>query len=358
MKSSEALRVLAELSASQWGMVTTAQAAERGVQRLNLSRLANAGHLERLAHGVYRDAGAPSDEYESLRVAWLAAEPSHTAEHRLRDILDGVVVMGESAASLHDVSDLPANRHELSSPVRRQTQRHEISYRQRQLEPGDVTIAHGLPVTTIERTIADLVEARTDLSLVADVLSDAARTRRLDNDRLTELLRPLAARTGLRKGDGAALLDRLTALAGLDATSLAAEIGTSETLSALVAANSLARFNDAELSKALIGPATQRALEAMNRSIARSLQQSMAPALEAISASIAESPAMTELRATMATISEHVAQNLPTQDLLASFGEEWAAALAAATATSRSDELRRLQSSTAVRVAVLAGIGG
>lgn len=358
MKSSAALRVLAELSASQWGMVTTAQAAEHGVQRLDLSRLAKAGHLERLAHGVYRDAGAPSDEYESLRAAWLAAEPSRTAEARLRDLVGGIVVMGESAASLHGVGDLPADRQEFSTPVRRQTQRAEVSYRQRQLNPDDVTITHGLPVTTIERNIADLVEARTDLSLVADVLRDAVRVRNLDTGRLSDLLSPLAARNGLRKSDGAALLDRLTALAGLDATSLAAEIGTSETLSALVAANSLARFNDAELSKALIGPATQRALEAMNRSIARSLLQSMAPALEAISASTPGSPAMTEFRATMARISEQVAQNLPTQDLLASFGEEWAAALAAASATSRSDGLRALQSTIAVEVAELAGIDG
>jgi hypothetical protein len=338
-------------------MVTTAQAAEHGVQRLDLSRLARAGHLERLAHGVYRDAGAPSDEYQSLRAAWLAADPSRTAEARLRDLTGGIVVMGESAATLHGVGDLPADRHELSSPTRRQTQRPDVSFRQRQLEPADVTIAHGLPVTTIERTIADLVEARTDLSLVADVLRDGARARNLDTDHLADLLGPLAARNGHRKDDGTALLERLTALAGLDEASLAEAIGASETLSALVAANSLARFDTSELSQALIGPATQRALDAMNQTIARSLQQSMAPALEAISASIAESPAMTELRATLATISEQIAQSLPTRDLLASFGEEWAAALTATSATSRSDGLRALRASTAVGVAELAGIG-
>ena len=134
--------MLAELSASQWGMVTTAQAAAHGVGRLDLSRLAKAGHLERLAHGVYRAAGAPADEFESLRAAWLAADPSRTAEARLPDLVGGIVVMGESAAALHGVGDLPADRQELSTPVRRQTQRAEISYRQRQLELDDVTIAH------------------------------------------------------------------------------------------------------------------------------------------------------------------------------------------------------------------------
>ena len=97
--------MLAELSASQWGMVTTAQAAAHGVGRLDLSRLAKAGHLERLAHGVYRAAGAPADEFESLRAAWLAADPSRTAEARLPDLVGGIVVMGESAAALHGVGD-------------------------------------------------------------------------------------------------------------------------------------------------------------------------------------------------------------------------------------------------------------
>lgn len=342
MKSPEALRLLAELSASQWGMVTTAQAVTHGVQRLDLSRLAKAGHLERLAHGVYRDVGAPSGEFEGLRTAWLAADPSHTAEQRLRDLPNGTVVMGQSAASLHGVGDLPADRHELSTPVRRQSQRPEVSYRQRKLEPGDVTIAHGLPVTTIERTVADLVEARTDLSLVADVLRDAARTRRLDTSRLRELLGPLAARNDLRKGDGAALLDRLTALAGLDPASLAEEIGTSETLSALVAANSLARFAHAELAEAVIGPATEKALRGLNESIARSVAQSITPKLEALSASIVEMPAMPGLRAMLAELAEQISLNLPTQDLLGSFGQEWAAMLASAVIAPGSHMLPRL----------------
>lgn len=339
-------------------MVTTAQAATHGVERLDLSRLAKAGHLERLAHGVYRDAGAPADEFEGLRAAWLAADLSSTAEARLRDLVNGVVVMGASAASLHGVGDLPADRHELNSPTRRQTQRSEINYRQRQLERDDVTIAHGLPVTTIERTIADLVEARTDLSLVADVLRDAARVRNLDTDRLADLLSPLAARNGHRKDDGTALLDRLTALAGLDEASLAEAIGASETLSALVAANSLARFDTSEISKLLIGPASERALRDLNESIARSLQQSMAPALEAISASIAESPAMIELLEKLTEISVQVTQDLPTEELLATFGKEWATALVATTATSRTDALWTLQSPTAVEIAELASIGG
>ena len=83
-------------------------------------------------------------------------------------------------------------------PARRQTQRPEIRFRVRQLPSNSVNVRAGLPVTTVEQTIADLVEARTDLSMVADLLADAAH---LDRSRLTELLEPLAARNGFRSGE-------------------------------------------------------------------------------------------------------------------------------------------------------------
>lgn len=336
MKALQALRLLSELSASQWGMATTAQAAALGVTRLELSRLTLGGHLERIAHGVYRDAGAPSDEFERLRAAWLAADPARTAEQRLGDFTSGVVVMGASAASLHGVGDLPADRHELSSPIRRQTQRQEVAYRHRHLEPGDVTIAHGLPVTSIERTITDLVEDRTDLSLVAQVLRDAARTRRLDTGRLTELLAPLAARNHLAKGDGAALFHRLVALAGLDGTALVQQISTSETAGALVAASNLSRLSQADFTDSIIGPATQEALRSLNESMARSVQQAIAPALASFAASI-EVPRPPGIDAALSAIAEQIAASLPTQDLLASFGEEWAASIGKTLATAGVD---------------------
>lgn len=354
VKLPDALRVLAELSASQWGMVTTAQAAAHGVRRLDLSRLSKAGHLERLAHGVYRDEGAPSVEFESLRTAWLAADPSRTAEARLRDLAHDVVMMGASAASLHGVGDLAADRHELSSPVRRQSQRPEVRYRRRELEPGDVTIAHGLPVTTIERTIADLVEVRTDLSLVADVVRDAARTRGLDTTRLIELLSPLAARNGLDKDDGTALLDHLIALAGLDTASRAEEIAVSGVLGDLVAAKSLMRFAHTWRDMAATTKAMERALRGLNESIAQSVAHAISPALKDFAASL-EMPSLAGLEAELA---KHISLRLSMQELLGSFGEEWAASLASATAASRADALRALDPATSAKVAELVSTRG
>lgn len=221
MKSTDALRQLADVTSSQWGMVTTAQAGEMGVPRLTLSRLADSGHLERLTHGVYRGTGVPGDQFDSLRAAWLSTEPKLRAESRLRDLTSGVVVASSSAAMLHGIGDLWATRHEFVSPNRRQTQRAEIRYRQRHLDDVDVTLVEGLPVMTLERTLADLLEETGEMSLVADALGAAARKRSLDLNRLRELLGPLAERNGHKRHDGDAVLDRLLVIAGLDLDAVA-----------------------------------------------------------------------------------------------------------------------------------------
>lgn len=272
MKSGEALRKLADVTASQWGMATTAQADALGITRLTLSRLAESGHLERLAHGVYRDTGAPSDEFDDLRAAWLSTDPRLPAHDRLGDLAAGVVVASSSAALLHGVGDLWADRHEFVTVRRRQTQRAEIHYRQRHLEDRDITLVKGIPVMTLERTLADLLEDVRELSLVADALSSAMKKRRLDLDRLRELLSPLAERNGFRRHDGNAVLEQLLETAGLDLESVARRISEDSVLGSRVLINYLkhvTRPSDIEeiLSKALtdaIPDVSRVAAEPMN----------------------------------------------------------------------------------------------
>ena len=210
MDALDALRTLAEVTAGQWGLVTTAQAAGRGVSRLYLSRLAEDGQLERVGRGGYRAAAVPADRFEPLKAAWLSITPELTAEQRLRQLVPDAVVSGPAAAHLHGLGDLVPEPYEFTVPVRRQTQRLELKLRVRRLPAESVTLRDGLPVTTVEQTVADLVEARIDLSLVAGVLADAPG---LDRTLLADLLTPLAARNRFPSGE--AFLNRLDALARL-----------------------------------------------------------------------------------------------------------------------------------------------
>ncbi|MHA3685278.1 type IV toxin-antitoxin system AbiEi family antitoxin domain-containing protein [Leucobacter sp. HY1910] len=246
MKYRPALRELAEITESQWGMVTSAQALARGLSHVDLARLADNGDLVRLAHGVYKDAGAPSSEHEDLRAAWLSIEPKQLAWERTQHRPSFATVSGETATVLYGVGDLRAMRTEFTTLRRKQTQREEIRYKTRTLTREDVTIREGLPVTTVERTIADLVEARTQLEHIGAVIRDANRKMNLDMEKLESYLTPLAERNGHRKGDGEALLQELLEAAHIDNETVAAQLASHEELGAMIASKFIASLPGAD----------------------------------------------------------------------------------------------------------------
>jgi hypothetical protein len=231
MKALDALRELGDLTAGQWGMVTTAQATARGISRLQLSRLVEDGQLERVQHGIYRDMGAPYEQFEGVKAAWLSINPKLTARERIQSKPSDAVVSGSAASHLLGLGDLVPEPYQFTVPARRQTQRDSLTFRIRKLPATSVTIREGLPVTTAEQTIADLVEDHQDLSLVGDVLADAET---VNVDALVALLGPLAARHGFKRGDGASFYAELERLAHRDADSLARAVSNT-TLAAKIA---------------------------------------------------------------------------------------------------------------------------
>lgn len=181
MNVREQLELLGEIAEGQWGMFTSAQARGRGITRLQLQRATDSGNLERIAYGVYRITGAPTDPYESLRTAWLAIEPARTVEERLNDLQPRAVVSGAAAAWLHGLGDLDPVPYEIATPVRTRPRREDVRTVMRRLENGDVTIRHGLPVTTIERTVADLILDDIDDGHLITIATDAPS---LDSDKV------------------------------------------------------------------------------------------------------------------------------------------------------------------------------
>src|ERR1700704_3776783 len=62
---------LRDLAQDQWGLVTRRQIEAAGIGTTTLERLtAPGGALERVAHGVYLMAGAPSPDPQDLRAGW------------------------------------------------------------------------------------------------------------------------------------------------------------------------------------------------------------------------------------------------------------------------------------------------
>ncbi len=213
---------LADLAAGQWGLLTAPQAHNVGVSRVRLSRLSQSGILLRLAHGVYALRGAGAGEHLDLRAAWLGLEPTRTASDRLGDGPAGAVSSHASAADLYGFGDLDADRHEFTLTARKQTRRPDVRLHRKALDAGDITLVEGLPVTTPERIVVDLLAAGHDGEHVAGVLAGAVRARAVDVGRLGPRLAPFAARAGFAPRDGQSLLDHLLELGGVS-DQLAAE---------------------------------------------------------------------------------------------------------------------------------------
>jgi predicted transcriptional regulator of viral defense system len=215
MERSEAVRVLGEYAADQWGLVTTAQAKSVGVGSVVLLRLAEAGLLDRVQHGVYLVAGAAAPEHLELRAAWLRLAPAVPAWERYEPRTYGGVVSHGSACLLHKLGDVPADEVELTVPRRRTTREEGVHLRVGEVDAADVTIVEGLPTTTAERTIADLVAARMDGGHVGGVVSDADRLGLIDLDALAERVQSCARAYGLdRDATGLELIEHLVSQAG------------------------------------------------------------------------------------------------------------------------------------------------
>ncbi len=203
MKTNENIFALTELASSQWGMFTTAQAASEGVSRVQLGRMSNDGRIEPMARGTYRFASAGDTEHAGLKAAWLSLLPGKTAYDRLRAKPRDYVAAGRTAAALLGDTELHPDPYCFATNRSRRTTRTDIRLLPWPTEERDVAIIDGIPTTSPERTVADLVRLKEDPSLVANFVEGvAARGHIFDRQRCAELLAPLAARNGYRKGGG------------------------------------------------------------------------------------------------------------------------------------------------------------
>jgi hypothetical protein len=182
----EAVRVLEEYAAAQHGYVTRAQAARVRVGDVLLLRLVADGYLERWEHGIYRFRGSPDLLWAGVWVAWLRLDPEHDAVERARHPTE--IARGPTAASVYAIGDLQPEPYEFWTVSRRRVRRPEVRLRTGRLPDEDIAVVEGLPVTTPERTVADMVADGYDLGHVRDTIRDGIHGRLLDRSGLPERL--------------------------------------------------------------------------------------------------------------------------------------------------------------------------
>jgi len=155
------------------GLLTSRQARNAGILDSVLVRLAQRGRLERAARGVYRIAHFPQSKFSQYREALMWAEANHGPEE------PEVALSHETALALYGVSDANPSLVNITVPRTARLRRERpkwIAVHRGDLHPLDVTLHEGLTVTTVARTITDVLNATSRISLATQAVNDAKRT--------------------------------------------------------------------------------------------------------------------------------------------------------------------------------------
>ncbi len=136
--------VLYGLAERRGGYLTTAQAAEVGVSRQQLYYLARTGSLDRVAQGIYRLRRFPAQRFEDVIVACLWVGEDAAASH-------------DTALAVYELTDAMPTVIHVSAPRLFRGQRPGIVVHTAPLSDVERTERGGVPVTTVERTITDVL---------------------------------------------------------------------------------------------------------------------------------------------------------------------------------------------------------
>jgi hypothetical protein len=146
---------VARIAARQHGVITRSQLLAAGFSRDQVTRWAAKGLLHPVHRGIYRlGHRAPS-----MQATYLAA---------VLACGDGAFLAGRAAAHVYRIikrGSPPAEVISLGDRSRRGITTHRV----RRLDPGETTRHHGIPITTVPRTLVDLAAY-----LPVDALAEAA----------------------------------------------------------------------------------------------------------------------------------------------------------------------------------------
>jgi Protein of unknown function (DUF559)/Transcriptional regulator, AbiEi antitoxin len=157
---------MAAIAARQHGVITTAQLVQSGLTYSGISKRAAKGRLHRKYPGVYA-VGQPR---LSQQGEWIAATLA--------------CGLGAYLASFNAAVHMKLWRRRVTAihvlkPRGRRTPHGVHAHTYRRLDPRDVTVHDGIPVTTVPRTLIDLSDVLTAHQL-ANVIHEAAFRKRFN----------------------------------------------------------------------------------------------------------------------------------------------------------------------------------
>ncbi|MPZ88433.1 MAG: hypothetical protein GEU81_10215 [Nitriliruptorales bacterium] len=168
------MSILYHLAEQQAGYFTTAQAVEAGVSRRALSGRAKRGDIHQVRHGLYRLRHFPAHPFEDVTAACLWVGPDSAASH-------------ETALAVHGISDaMPASIH-ITVPRSFRGQQRGVVVHRAPLPDEDREVRDSVPVTTIARTLQDVVTS-SDPALVEQAVEQAVARGVLNRQQLRSMV--------------------------------------------------------------------------------------------------------------------------------------------------------------------------
>ena len=161
---------LVSLAEENDGLVTADHARQAGFTDSVLARLVQRGRIERTSRGVYRVPYLTPGRFSQYREAVLWAKANRGPAQ--------VAISHTTALAAYEISD--ANPHSIhitvpkAARLRRQKPEAIVVHRE-DLTPGDITVHEGMPLTTIPKTVADLLKSGARIDLIRQAISDARR---------------------------------------------------------------------------------------------------------------------------------------------------------------------------------------
>jgi predicted transcriptional regulator of viral defense system len=173
------------------GLLTSKEARGLGIKDSVLARLAQRGRLERMSRGVYRIAHYPIDRFAQYREAILWAQAGHHGPER-------IALSHETALTLYGISDANPSRVHLSVPksARLRRERPEwIAIHRADLTAQEIGQHEGIPLTTVERSIMDVLTTTKRTEIARQAVTDALREGLLKTSQASSL-RKVIGRSG------------------------------------------------------------------------------------------------------------------------------------------------------------------
>ena len=142
--NAEQEKTLYQIAEDQGGYFSIAQASSVGIRRNQIYRATNQGTIEKSYRGVYRLALFPASRFEEVYAAMVS-------------LGDSAVVGYETALYIYELSDVIPNEIHFILPRSSSRRRKHIKMHTAALPPEDITSFEGFPITTVSRTIIDVL---------------------------------------------------------------------------------------------------------------------------------------------------------------------------------------------------------